>query len=73
MLSNIAIQHKQFDLASVICSHTVELLNNSVCSIVAILTVTTSSCHSETGSNGNEEVLHISQSSKTETSPSDTV
>ena len=46
-------------------------LNNSIWPIDRTLTGTTTLGQSGLGSNGNEEVLHISQSSKTGASPSD--
>ena len=47
------------------------IVNSYVWSIDGILTSTTTLSQSESGSNDNEGVLHIPQSSKIEASPSD--
>ena len=69
MVSTIAMKYQQFSLTSVICWHTVNCLNSWP--INRPLTGTTTPDQSGTGSNGNERVLHIPQSSRTRASPSD--
>ena len=66
MVSSTAMYHEQFNMPFV-CTW----LNNFIRPIVGTLTGTTTLGQSETGSNGNEEVLHISQSSRTGASTSD--
>ena len=53
------------------CLHTVKWFNSSIWPIDGTLTGVTTQSLSGPGSNGNEEVLHIPQSSRTEDSPSD--
>ena len=59
-----------FNLTSVICLHIVKWLNNSIWSIDGILTDTTTPDQSGAGSNDNEGILHIPQSSMTGAIPS---
>ena len=56
---------------SVISFHTVKWFNSSILSIDGTLTGTTSLGESGHASNGNEEVLHIPQSSRTGAPTSD--
>ena len=71
MVLSIAMYHKHFNLTSVISLHTVEWLNSSIWFIYETQTGTIIQGQSGLGSNGNEEVLHIPQSSRTRASPSD--
>ena len=59
MVSSIAIKHKQFNLTSVICLHTVKLLNSSIWPIDEILMGTTTPELIWPGSNDIDGVLYI--------------
>ena len=58
MISSIFIEHKQYNLTSVFCLHTVELFNNSMWLIDRSLTGTISLGQSRHGSNDNEYLGH---------------
>ena len=73
MVSNIAIYHQQFNLTPVICLDTIKCLNSSIWPMDGILTDNTISGENGPGSNGNEGVFSIAQSSKTGVSSSDAV
>ena len=62
---------KQLSLAQVICLHTVKRSNSTIWPRDRTLLVTTMPGQSGPRSNGNERVLHITQGSRTRTSPSD--
>ena len=53
---------KQFNLAWVICLNTIQILNSSIWLIDRTLSGVTTPSQCGPGSDGNEEVLHISQS-----------
>ena len=57
-------EHKQFNLISAICFHTVKWLNSSIWFKDATLTGTKTSGHSGSGSMGSEGFLHIRHSSR---------
>ena len=62
MVSNIATQHLQFSLTSIICLHTIKWSHSSIWLKDATTTLGQSG---GPGSNGNKEVLHIPQTSRT--------
>ena len=63
--------HRVICLILITCLHTVKWLNSCIWAKDWTLTGTTTLGQSGPKSNGNEEVLYIPQSSKTEASPSD--
>ena len=73
MVTITAIQHKQFNLTSLIYLHLVKWSNSSIWSMDGTLSGTTTPGQSEPMSNSNERVLHIPQSSRTGTSPPDSL
>ena len=73
MVSVLLFNTNIFNLTSDICLHTVKWLNSSTWTRDGILIGTTTLSLSGPGSNGNEGVLHIPQSSKTEAFTLDSV